>query len=55
MPNRHKQNRAEQDHAPNMKVLRPAEGDIHSAVQAPIHRERPENQEGLQAGQNART
>lgn len=32
MANRPKQNRAEQDKAPNMKVIKPAEGGIHSTV-----------------------
>lgn len=35
MANRPKQNRAEQDHAPNMHLVEPGTGDIHSAVGAP--------------------
>ena len=32
MANRPKQNRAEQDDAPNMKLIKPAEGGIHATV-----------------------
>lgn len=32
MANRPKQNRAEQDDAPNMKMVKPPEGGIHSTV-----------------------
>lgn len=35
MANRVKQNRAEQDEAPNMHLVKPGTGDIHSAVGAP--------------------
>lgn len=64
MANRHQQNRAEQDHTPNMKMIKPAEGGIHSAVHAPktpLSQEQQQQQGGKeawpgpQAGQNPRT
>lgn len=53
MANRPKQNRAEQDEAPNLKQIRPAEGGIHANVGTTLHPE--EAQPGPQAGQNPRT
>lgn len=59
MANRHQQNRAEQDQAPNMKLIKPAEGGIHSTVGAPkAGQQQQQEQEawpGPQAGQNPRT
>lgn len=54
MANRPQQNRAEQDEAPNMKVIKPAEGGIHDTVGTTLHPRR-EAQPGPQAGQNPRT
>ena len=57
MANRVKQNRAEQQNSPNIKVIKPAEGGIHTAVHAPPagRSAGQEAQPGLQAGQNPRT
>jgi hypothetical protein len=55
--NRVKDNRAEQKNAPNMKLVEPAQGGIHSAVHAAPagNGAQQEAQPGAQAGQNPRT
>jgi len=55
MANRPRQNRAEQDKPPNMELIKPAEGDIHSAVGRSVTKQTHEAQPGPQAGQNPRT
>jgi|GEM_PF-2704929 len=59
MANRPKENRAEQDDAPNMKLIEPSEGGIHSTVGTGVTRganqASTQAQPGNQAGQNPRT
>ncbi len=54
MANRPKHNRAEQDDAPNMKMIKPAKGGVHATVGTTLHPAQ-EAQSGPQAGQNPRT
>jgi hypothetical protein len=51
MANRPKENRAEQDKAPNFKMIKPAEGGIHAAVGAQINRADQEGGSVLQPNQ----